>query len=82
VVPAEASIMGMTEAKTQPAPSRRPLIFPILFAGVLYLTGFGSLYGLFADPGILRDQLNSLSGAIPGGAIPMVAIAGKIASRP
>ena len=32
--------MGVTEAKTQPAPSRGPLVFAVLFAGVLYLTGF------------------------------------------
>jgi membrane protein len=31
-----------------------------------------SLYGLFADTGTLRDQLNTLSGAIPGGAIDVV----------
>ena len=31
-----------------------------------------TLYGLFADPGTLRDQLNSLSGAMPGGAIDVI----------
>ena len=31
-----------------------------------------SLYGLFADPGMLRDQLNSLAGALPGGAIDVI----------
>lgn len=140
--------MSVTEAKTQPTQSRSPSVFPLVLAGVLYLTGFWhqrasvparapkspdesessterpahfapvrrrprswtdvakhvwtnigrhrvmaiaagvtfygllaifpaiativSLYGLFADTGALRDQLNSLSGAIPGGAIDVV----------
>jgi len=140
--------MSVAEAKAQAPQSRSPSLFPIVLAGVLYLTGFWrqkpnapsgasrspgenrssaerpphftpvrcrprswsdvakqvwtnigrhrvmaiaagvtfyallaifpaiativSLYGLFADPGTLRDQLNSLSGAIPGGAIDVV----------
>src|SRR3569833_4133393 len=40
-------------------------IFPAIAAIV-------SLYGLFADPGMLRDQLNSLAGALPGGAIDVI----------
>ena len=30
------------------------------------------MYGLFADPGTLRDQLNNLAGAVPGGAIDVI----------
>lgn len=31
-----------------------------------------TLYGLFSDPATLRDQLNNLSGAVPGGALNVI----------
>lgn len=46
--------------------------FYLLLAMVPGIAALVSIYGLFADPGTMRDHLNSLSGLLPGGAVDVV----------